>query len=135
MNTKRFLVAALCALPLIAAAADNSLFGQPFHPQTDANGIVDSVTLVGTATAESRIALPARDDGYNQLEITNQTTGWIYVKVGSLAQIAGKPATKANGYQVAPGSDKVITIDPYVTEVSAFFDANGNVGLELGEGG
>lgn len=108
-----------------------------FKPQPDSaggtNGLARTTTIaVTTGGAGTDNNLPARDDGYNELELQNGGTDTVYVNVGPAG--VTMPAV-STGYPVLPGQRKVITIGREVTSVKAIVQTTGgNLFATLGQG-
>lgn len=118
----------------MGAPADLTNADFAFKPQVSGgtDGWDASVTVAGITGGATGGNLPARNAGYNMLQIANPSASWGYVNAGDANVVA---ATVAAGYPVAPGAVVVLAIEPWMTRVSVIMGtANGNMVFTLGQG-
>ena len=108
-------------------------------------GFLSSVTIAATTSASavtqlpgsystSLTAAPQNVVTFKQIQIANQTSGWIFVNAGT-ASIAA--ATVAAGYPVSPGGVVIITVNgtcDYVSVICAVGSSGGSVTFTRGQG-
>ena len=94
--------------------------------------LLPSVTVAASVTAASSTQIGGTT---TQIEVCNTTSAWAYLNFGVFGAVTA--ATVATGYPVAPGSDKVFSVDPEVSGASVILAAGGvagNVIFTRGEG-
>lgn len=108
-------------------------------------GLLASVTIAATTSASAMTLLPGSTGitgstaqqnilFYKQIQVANQTAGWIFINLGTLSAAV---ATVAAGYPIAPGSVVIVTcggLQQYVSVICAAGSAGGNVTFTRGQG-
>jgi hypothetical protein len=105
-----------------------------FAPLNTTTGLANSVTIAATNASATTGTLPTARSGTNCLRVSNLTSAWAYLNIGTSTLTA---ATVANSMPVAPGAVEVFTIDASATTVSCILaagGASGSVTLTVGEG-
>lgn len=111
--------------------ADNSFDYLPFKPMASTTAALVAAVTAAVGITAANVTLPVGDAGNNEIEIQNQTTGWLSINLGDSTVTA---VTAAAGYPVAPGARRVIRVDPYVTTASCLSSVAGNVSFVRGQG-
>jgi hypothetical protein len=110
--------------------------GEAFQPQ------LPTVAL-SLAVANTSAALQLNGGNpvsTNCCQVDNQTTGWAFVRFDGAADSATAPTagtgavTGQPGFYVAPGTSRVVRVNPNAVNAAAISSATGTVSFTPGEG-